>query len=249
MSRLASQPLESTVIHGMSEETDLISRESVPSPGWEQIRGSQVSSIVKRTLDITLAGPGLAILSPVIVVIALIIRITSPGPAFYRHVRMGKDGRPFTMYKFRSMYENQSDVLHRRAFERFRLGLPIAEEEGVHPYKLHCDPRITWFGSFLRRTSLDEMPQLWNILRGDMSVVGPRPPLPYEVEQYGPRHILRLTVLPGLTGLWQVSGRSRVTFEEMIDLDLEYIAHQSVLLDLRIILRTVPAVLLGRGAG
>jgi sugar transferase EpsL len=140
------------------------------------------------------------------------------------------------MYKFRSMVHDSVKMA-----EEIGLGDPFG--------LLENDPRITRCGRFLRRTSLDELPQLWNVIRGDMSLVGPRPPIPYELEHYEARHLRRLSVPPGLTGLWQVRGRSRVTFEQMVALDLEYIAHRSLLLDLKILLATVPTVLAGKGAG
>ncbi|HKC72996.1 MAG TPA: sugar transferase [Chloroflexota bacterium] len=204
----------------------------------------------KRVLDIVLAALAGIALSPVLVAIALLVRWTSPGPAIYRQRRIGQDRRPFTLYKFRSMYRDQSEELHRMAIQRFLQGMPIdGDATSLERYKLHADARITPVGRVLRRTSLDELPQLWNVIRGDMSLVGPRPPIPYELEHYEARHLRRLSVPPGLTGLWQVRGRSRVTFEQMVALDLEYIAHRSLLLDLKILLATVPTVLGGKGAG
>ena len=174
-----------------------------------------------------------------LVAIALLVRWTSPGPAIYRQRRIGQDGRPFTLYKFRSMY---ADAEARLAEIR------VHNELDGPVFKMRKDPRITRVGAFLRRTSLDELPQLLNVLRGDMSMVGPRPPLPDEVANYRPGDSIRLSVKPGLTCLWQIRGRSTVSFETWMDYDREYVRELSLSLDLSILVRTVWAVLSCRGA-
>jgi len=195
--------------------------------------------IVKRTMDIALAAVALPFAIAITLITALAIRLDSPGPIFFSQERVGLNGRRFKVYKFRSMVvdaEKMHDDLIRRTGQDPR-----------HP-KLANDPRITRVGRWIRRFSIDEVPQIWNILRGEMSWVGPRPAVPQEVELYEPWHRQRLRVLPGLTGLWQVSGRSEVPFEEMCLLDIYYIENWSLGLDLQIILRTIPLVLLAHGA-
>jgi lipopolysaccharide/colanic/teichoic acid biosynthesis glycosyltransferase len=193
----------------------------------------------KRWFDIAASGLGMILLSPVFLLLALAIKIDSPGPILYRSRRVGEGGRFFAFLKFRSMVRDaearRGEVAH------------LNEVDGP-VFKISRDPRITRVGAFLRRTSLDELPQLWNILNGDMSVVGPRPPIPGEVRHYEPWQLNRLGVRPGLTCLWQVSGRSEVGFDEWMRMDMEYIERRSLGLDLSIILRTVPAVLGGKGA-
>ena len=193
----------------------------------------------KRVLDVVCAALALLVLSPVILVLAIIVRATSRGPVFYRSTRIGRGGRAFTFYKLRSMVKDAH--LKRHHVEH------LNEADGP-VFKIACDPRITPIGRFMRSTSLDEVPQFWNIIRGDMSLVGPRPPIPEEVAQYEPWQLRRLDVRPGLTCLWQISGRSRIGFQEWMRLDLEYIRHQSFGLDMKILLRTSPAVLSREGA-
>jgi exopolysaccharide biosynthesis polyprenyl glycosylphosphotransferase len=193
----------------------------------------------KRILDIAAAILGLVLLSPVIAVLALIVRATSRGPVFYRSTRIGRGGHPFTFYKLRSMVKD-ADLK--------RQHLSHLNEADGPVFKIARDPRITPIGRFMRTTSLDEIPQFWNVLRGDMSLVGPRPPIPEEVAQYEPWQLGRLDVRPGLTCLWQISGRSCIGFQEWMRLDLEYIRHRSFMLDLKILLRTLPAVLSREGA-
>jgi lipopolysaccharide/colanic/teichoic acid biosynthesis glycosyltransferase len=183
---------------------------------------------VKRALDLTIALPGSVLTAPVIVLLALAIRLESPGHPIYRQTRTGKGGREFSIYKLRTMV---------RGAEFTGAGLAI--QEG--------DDRITRIGAFLRRSSLDELPNLWNVLRGEMSIVGPRPTLPIQVEQYTDRQRGRLRVKPGITGWAQVNGRTSLPWSERIELDLFYIAHRSLLLDLRILWRTVAIVLGGSG--
>jgi exopolysaccharide biosynthesis polyprenyl glycosylphosphotransferase len=193
----------------------------------------------KRFVDVLGATLALIVLAPVLLVLAIVIRITTHGPVFYRSKRIGRGGREFTFYKLRSMVKDA----HAR-----RDHLTHLNEADGPVFKIARDPRITPIGRFMRSTSLDEVPQFWNVLRGDMSLVGPRPPIPEEVAQYEPWQLRRLDVRPGLTCLWQISGRSRIGFQEWMRLDLEYIRHRSLKLDLKILLRTIPAVLSREGA-
>jgi lipopolysaccharide/colanic/teichoic acid biosynthesis glycosyltransferase len=174
----------------------------------------------------------------------LLIKLTSKGPVLFKHTRIGKDCKPFEFYKFRTMYLDSDDTAHREFINDF-IQAEAAGGGGVK--KITDDPRITAVGRFLRKTSLDELPQLFNVLRGEMSLVGPRPCLPYELEQYQDWHRRRLAVIPGCTGLWQVAGRSAVDFNDMVILDLFYIDNMSPLFDLRIIFRTLPVMLLAKG--
>lgn len=195
--------------------------------------------LAKRGLDVALAGLGLVVLCPVLLVLAALVRLTSRGPALFRQERAGRHGRPFVILKFRSM---RSDAHARRG------DLEHLSDMDGPVFKMREDPRITRLGRFLRRSSLDEMPQLLNVLRGDMSLVGPRP-LPLEEAQRLPaRYQARHAVRPGLTGLWQVSGRNELPFHRMMDLDLAYVRQRSLRLDLAILLRTLPALLSRRGA-
>ena len=203
----------------------------------------------KRVSDIVIASLTLSLLSPFWLLIALLIKFDSKGPVFYAQERVGMDGRIFLVYKFRTMRMDADSEIHREYQRKFIAGDAEANVGDAQKpaYKLRDDPRITRVGRVLRRLSLDEVPQLFNVLRGDMSIVGPRPPIPYEVEAYELRHRKRLDMKPGLTGLWQVSGRNRLPFEEMVKLDLFYIENWSLLFDLKIILRTVMVVLRGDG--
>lgn len=203
----------------------------------------------KRLSDLLIASLTLALLSPFWLLIALLIKLDSKGPVFYAQERVGMDGRIFLVYKFRTMRVNADSEIHREYQRKFIAGDAAANVGDAEKpaYKLRDDPRITRVGRVLRRFSLDEVPQLLNVLRGSMSIVGPRPPIPYEVEAYELRHRKRLDMKPGLTGLWQVSGRNRLPFEEMVKLDLFYIENWSLLFDLKIILRTVMVMLRGDG--
>jgi exopolysaccharide biosynthesis polyprenyl glycosylphosphotransferase len=205
---------------------------------------------LKRLVDCLGAAALLFISAPLFFVVALLIKQSSSGPVFYIQERVGRDGKPFRFYKFRSMKQNSDDAVHRRFATMFISG----DEDGCRRtnggdgvFKMRRDPRVTAVGAWLRRTSMDELPQLINVFRGEMSLVGPRPPIYYEIENYQPWHMERLRVTPGLTGLWQVSGRSSVSFDEMVRLDLHYINNWSLLLDLRILLQTVPVVMRGTG--
>jgi exopolysaccharide biosynthesis polyprenyl glycosylphosphotransferase len=194
---------------------------------------------LKRVTDLALTSAGLLMAWPLFLFIAVLIKLDSPGPVLYRQRRVGKDGRLFDMLKFRSMY---------RDADRRRAELSAVNEATGPLFKMRNDPRVTRVGRILRRTSLDEIPQLLNVLRGEMSLVGPRPPIPAEVEQYEPWQLGRLRAVPGMTGLWQVSGRSEVSFHDMVRLDLHYIRNWSLSLDLEILWRTLPAVIGHRGA-
>lgn len=194
--------------------------------------------IFKRWIDVAVSATGLLLISPLLAIIALLVKLESPGPVLYRSPRVGKKGRIFTCYKFRSMVQNA---------ELARAGLQSMNERAGILFKVARDPRITRLGRILRRFSLDELPQLWNVLIGDMSLVGPRPPVPGEFRQYSLEHLRRLDVMPGLTGLWQVTARQSPSFEQYISLDLEYIQNWSPLLDLKLLLRTLPVVLRGTG--
>jgi lipopolysaccharide/colanic/teichoic acid biosynthesis glycosyltransferase len=198
------------------------------------------SYAIKGALDRVFAAVLLVGLAIPMSVIALLIKLTSPGPVFVRQMRVGRFGKPFVFYKFRSMLKDA---------ELLRDDL---EEDNFHEaptvFKLRRDPRVTPVGRFIRRTSMDELPNLFNVLRGDMSLIGPRPPLPREVAHYSPRHMQRLAAMPGMTGLWQVRGRSEIPFENMVEIDLEYIERWSLWLDLYIVLKTPFAVVGGRGA-
>lgn len=208
---------------------------------------SSGARILKRTFDLVVAALASVLLLPLWLLIALIIKLDSKGPVFYTQERVGMDGRLFLLYKFRTMKAGADPELHREYQKAFIAGRAEANigNDNKPTYKLLADPRITRIGKLLRRTSLDEVPQLLNVLLSDMSIVGPRPPIPYEVEAYELWHRKRLDMKPGLTGLWQVSGRNRLPFEEMVRLDLFYIENWSLLLDLKIILRTVLVMIEG----
>jgi len=210
---------------------------------------SSGARILKRTFDLVVAALAITLLSPLWLLIALLIKLDSKGAVFYTQERVGMDGRLFLLYKFRTMNAGADPELHREYQRAFIAGRAEANlgNETKPTYKLLSDPRITRIGKALRRISLDEVPQLLNVLSGDMSLVGPRPPIPYEVEAYELWHRKRLDMKPGLTGLWQVSGRNRLPFEEMVKLDLFYIENWSLLFDLKIILRTVMVMLQGDG--
>jgi lipopolysaccharide/colanic/teichoic acid biosynthesis glycosyltransferase len=211
----------------------------------------RLDQAAKRAIDLDLATLLLVLLSPVMVAIAIAIRLTSPGPALFRQVRVGHLSAPFVMLKFRSMYQDCDDAVHRAYVTRMLTGHAAPSDPARAIYKVTgaADPRMTRIGWFLRKASLDELPQLINVLRGEMSLVGPRPALPWEVELFEPRHHVRFAVKPGITGLWQTSGRSMLTMRQALDLDVDYVERRSLLLDLMTILRTVPAVLRARGAG
>lgn len=211
-----------------------------PLPGCAAAPGYRL----KRGVDITGALLGLALLWPLMLTVAVLVRLTSPGPAIFKQERVGKGGRPFTFYKFRSMSTGASENPHRD----FTASL-IRQPSNQPQYKMTSDPRVTPLGRILRKTSIDELPQLFNVLRGDMSLVGPRPPIAYEAEHYQSWHLRRvLEIKPGITGLWQVQGRSRVSFDDMVRMDIQYLQRCSLSYDLAILLKTVKVVLRGEGA-
>jgi lipopolysaccharide/colanic/teichoic acid biosynthesis glycosyltransferase len=195
-----------------------------------------------RALDLVLGAVALIAASPLLLVIALAIKLDSKGPVLFRQVRLGRDEAPFTVLKLRTMHHRADHEIHRQHMMQLIQGNAPAP-------KLTADDRVTRLGRLLRRTSLDELPQLWNVLHGEMSLVGPRPPIPYEVSSYPAHWFGRFTVKPGITGLWQVSGRSQVSLAEMVRMDVEYARRRSLLLNAWILLRTLPAVLSTRGAG
>lgn len=220
----------------------------------------------KRVLDLFLVLIALPVLIPLVCIIAVLVKLDSPGPVIFRQIRVGTkrvlrssgeqwEKQEFTILKFRTMFANSSSDIHQQFVSAYIAGdeaemarIQNATSAGTKKYKLERDPRITRIGHLLRKTSLDELPQLWNVLKGDMSLVGPRPAIPYEVEMYEEWHEQRLQTIQGLTGYWQISGRNAINFDEMVRLDIEYINRQSIWLDLRILLFTLPTVLLRRGA-
>lgn len=212
---------------------------------------SDAERFLKRISDIAISVAAIVIFSPILVVAAISVKLDSRGRVFFRQERVGMDGRIFLCYKFRTMFSDASENIHREAYERNICGDEAANtgDDACPVYgKVKDDQRVTRAGRFLRRSSIDEFPQLFNVLLGDMSIVGPRPPIPYEVESYESWHRKRLDMKPGMTGLWQVSGRNRLTFEEMVKIDLFYIENWSLWFDLKIILLTLPAVFRGDGA-
>jgi lipopolysaccharide/colanic/teichoic acid biosynthesis glycosyltransferase len=208
--------------------------------------------VIKRIMDIGGSALALLLFAPVFLVIAVAIKLTSNGPIFFRQKRVGQYGVPFVFLKFRSMYHNNDSSIHEEYVKNLIAGHAEgkpANENGSAVYKLTADPRVTPIGLFLRKTSLDELPQFFNVVKGEMSLVGPRPPVPYEVEAYQLWHRRRvLEAKPGITGLWQVNGRSRVGFDEMVRLDLRYARTWSPWMDIKILLRTPRAVVFGEGA-
>ena len=218
--------------------------------------------LAKRGMDIAGSVVGIVVTTPIMLGVAAAIRLESPGPILFRQERIGLGGRPFTVYKFRTMYANADEEAHRRYVQK--LLRPDASSGAAHRQTgevaaagdeqasgetwvpIELDPRVTRIGRLLRRTHLDEVPQLLNILRGEMSIVGPRPPIPYEVELYEPWQLRRLSVTPGLTGLWQVRGWGKLSFEEGVALDLEYVDQRSFMGDVRIVLRTLWQIVTGR---
>ena len=209
--------------------------------------GSRGALRVKRWMDLLIGSALVIALAPLLALVGVAIRLDSPGPVFFRQTRIGRGGRPFAMLKFRSMVEGAPEDPHRNlVVAQVRAAAEDGDVEwSAAPrqiFKLVGDPRITRVGRWLRRTSLDELPQLFNVLRGDMSLVGPRPPLPYEYEAYAPWHRERLAMPQGMTGLWQVSGRSRLSYRQMIELDIEYVRTWSLWLDLKVLARTPRAV-------
>lgn len=218
----------------------------------ETEKQKKISLMVKRAMDVVGSSSALVVFAPVFLLLALIIKLTSKGPVFFRQERIGQYGVPFVFLKFRSMHIANDAEIHREFVQNFIAGKSDPSTTGRNPkvvYKITNDPRVTWIGKLMRRTSLDELPQFWNVLRGEMSLVGPRPPVQYEFDVYDVWHRRRsLEAKPGITGLWQVHGRSRTTFDEMVRLDLQYSRSWSPLLDLKILLLTPRAILTGDGA-
>jgi len=240
-------------------------REKVASTTSAQIVDQVLYYFIKRLLDVTLVTLALGLIWPLMLIIALAIKFDSQGPVIFSQERVGVRRRRvngkysweqtrFTCHKFRSMKVNAEQDLHRKFVEAYiagdqeRMKAIQPDKGGAVKFKLNGDPRVTAVGKFLRKTSLDELPQLWNVLRGDLSLVGPRPAIPYEVESYSPWHVRRLEAIQGMTGLWQVKGRGELGFNEMVELDIEYVEKQSFVLDLKILVGTLPAVLLSKGA-
>jgi exopolysaccharide biosynthesis polyprenyl glycosylphosphotransferase len=222
-----------------------------PLPGLRRSARARVEGGLKRLLDVIASGLLLVVAAPIFLLVALLVKATSRGPVFFRQPRVGEHGKCFTMLKFRTMKVNADSAIHKEFVSQMIQGTAPAgtDPDQAAPFKIVNDPRVTPVGRFLRRTSLDELPQLWNVLRGDMSLVGPRPPLAYEVEQYKPWHYRRLLeAKPGITGLWQVSGRSQTTFDDMVRLDLRYAKKCSTWTDVKILLATPRAVISGKGA-
>jgi exopolysaccharide biosynthesis polyprenyl glycosylphosphotransferase len=226
------------LVRELASRTHGNTRRSLRLKAWKlTVIGSYV---VKRALDIVASALGMILLAPVFLAIAIAVKLSSPGPVFFSQVRVGRYGRHFNFYKFRSM---------RQDAEALKDGLKKQNEskDGVI-FKMKDDPRITKVGRFLRRTSLDELPQLWNVFIGDMSLVGPRPPVPSEVQEYTLEDRKRLDVIPGITCLWQIKGRSEIPFHEQVRLDKEYILAPGIWKDIVILLKTIPAIIGGKGA-
>jgi lipopolysaccharide/colanic/teichoic acid biosynthesis glycosyltransferase len=224
-------------------EFDLPVARAVPRPSITARSGR----LGKRTFDILVAGLGLLLFGPLMLLVAALVRLTSPGPVLFRQVRLAQHCRPFVMYKFRTMFVDCPDDIHREYVSRMLLDEKPEAGEKTGLYKLEADPRVTRLGAILRRTSLDELPQLINVFRGDMSIVGPRPMLPWERAMLPARHQARFAVPAGITGLWQVSGRSRLTMREALDLDLQYVRRRTLGLDVLIVLKTAWILLASRG--
>ena len=216
-----------------------------PKPRW-------IQESLKRGIDVAGALCGLILFSPLMLIIGLLIKLDSPGPVFFKQMRVGRKGLQFLFFKFRSMHWNADDRIHREYVGRLIAGDPENMNQGnaADPFfKIKSDTRITRVGKILRTLSLDELPQLYNVLKGEMSLIGPRPPIPYEVEKYGAWHLRRiLEMRPGITGLWQVSGRSKLNFDQMVRLDLRYVNEWTLWADLMILLKTVWVVIWSKGA-
>lgn len=212
----------------VKENENVISSDIIQQSSLNQKTGYLLT---KRVLDIIGSLVGIILLSPFILIVAIIIKVQDPrGPIFFKQKRIGKHGQEFYMYKFRSMVSNAEELLK-----------DLLEQNEIcgAMFKIKDDPRITKFGKFIRKTSIDELPQLWNVIKGEMSLVGPRPPLPREVKEYDDYDKQRLTVTPGCTGIWQVSGRNNLSFKEMVELDLKYISERNIWVDIKIILKTI----------
>jgi exopolysaccharide biosynthesis polyprenyl glycosylphosphotransferase len=227
------------ILEIMASRVDTDEVAGIPIVTISEIRLKGLNAVVKRSTDLLFSLILLILLSPLFLLLALLIKITSPGPVFFMQERVGRDGKRFMMFKFRSMVADAEKLLSKIRH--------LSEVEG-HIFKMKKDPRVSAVGRFMRKLSLDELPQLINVFVGEMSLVGPRPPIPAEVEKYSLWHMKRLRTAPGITGLWQVSGRSELPFEDMVRLDVYYIENWSLWLDINILLRTIPTVLFTRGA-
>jgi exopolysaccharide biosynthesis polyprenyl glycosylphosphotransferase len=239
-----------TLLNCLPSKTEIDQVGSLPMVTLFRSPLSSAARIMKRASDLIIATLALTLLSPLWLLIALLIKLDSAGSVFYKQERVGMDGRIFLFFKFRSMRPGTDDASHREYQRAYINGRPDSNlgDDQKPVFKLRADDRITRVGRVLRKTSLDELPQLFNVMRGDMSIVGPRPPIPYEVENYQLWHRKRLDMKPGITGLWQVSGRNRLPFDEMVRMDLYYIENWSLLLDLKIIVQTLPVMWRGEDA-
>jgi exopolysaccharide biosynthesis polyprenyl glycosylphosphotransferase len=244
--------LVSDILHLIVSDTHVETIDGIPTYDIRSDTAPQLGLFMKRAFDLSVSLLMLSLFFPLFLFISLLIKVFSPGPILFKQVRAGQFGREFTMCKFRTMRLETDDSIHREYATNFIQGksLDFSDErkKKENVFKMTTDPRVTPIGALLRRTSLDELPQLLNVVRGEMSIVGPRPPIFYELNHYKEWHKKRLRAKPGLTGLWQVSGRSSVPFDEMVLLDLYYIDHWSLKTDLEILFRTVPVVLFGEGA-
>jgi lipopolysaccharide/colanic/teichoic acid biosynthesis glycosyltransferase len=224
----------------------------LPAPPRTPTRSEMLYAGLKRAIDIVGSASLLLVMAPFLLLVGALVKLMSPGPVFFRQVRVGQMKKPFTIFKFRTMNVNADSAVHQQFYSEFIKSSKAQKINGgddTTPFKIANDSRITPIGALLRKTSVDELPQLLNVLRGEMSLVGPRPPLPYELEQYERWHCRRvMDAKPGLTGLWQVAGRSRTTFDEMVRLDLRYAKTRSLATDLKILLATPGAVIAGKGA-
>lgn len=242
-----SVKIYSNLLHVISKKMDVEYYSSIPIVSLEQRPLDSPEWGRKRMLDLLLSSVALIVLSPLFLIVAIGIKVSSKGPVIFKQKRIGKNGRPFDFYKFRSMHMGNGDSRHREYVQDFIKNNNRCERSDIKVFKITDDPRIFRLGKFIRKTSIDEFPQFFNVLKGDMALVGPRPCLDYEWDCYEPWHKNRLKSLPGCTGLWQALGRSSVTFEEMVILDLYYISNMTLWLDLRIILQTFPVIFLGKG--
>jgi len=233
---MEDRPAPMTPADPTSHPTGVLVVPVAPTPGGYRL--------AKRALDVVVGLISLVIVSPAMLIVALSVKADSPGPVLFRQMRLGLGARPFTVLKFRTMHLSADERRHQAHIEELMRAGRTTDEAVWRP--IAADPRVTRIGGFLRRSHLDELPQLLNVIRGDMSLVGPRPPIPYEVELYEPWQLQRLSVLPGLTGLWQSRGWGQLTFAEGVKLDLEYVERRSFGLDVRIILRTGWQILRGR---
>jgi undecaprenyl-phosphate galactose phosphotransferase len=244
----AAVKISSPLYDVISERLDMDKYGNIPVVAVSQVGPGPVYEIYKRIFDSLVSAVGILLLAPVYASLAVAIKLDSPGPVFFTQTRIGKDGRPFNFYKFRSMRVSGADEPSRELkYADLIKGRLSGSGDPLNPTKIVDDSRITPIGRFIRKTSLDELPQLYNVLRGDMSLVGPRPCLPYEWKHYEEWHKRRLSVTPGCTGMWQVLGRSRVGFQDMVILDLFYGQNASFHLDLWLLLKTIPVMVLGRG--